>query len=131
MQAQSTDSLAADRGSTTRRGCKRERLRLSSSGFRPTHVWSVYGAQRARPMATGGKSEGPKMAQTSQTLAVGCNQRPRDVDGKGRIDATSPLLERGATFVAPQRGTSPVRRGPQDPRARLAGRFAAPTGLRM
>jgi len=37
----------------------------------PAEVWSIYGAKRAQPVATAGKSVSPETAQTSQFAAVG------------------------------------------------------------
>jgi hypothetical protein len=53
--------------------------------------WSLYGAQRAQPVASGGKRNGFENAsKQAKTVAVGCDRLPETFHGKEGVDGSSP-----------------------------------------
>jgi hypothetical protein len=49
-----------------------------------------------------------KPRKQAKSVAAGCHQLPANFHGKGRVDATSPLVKEGVAFLAPQeRGRVP------------------------
>jgi hypothetical protein len=79
--------------------------------------WSIYGAERSQPVATGGKWVGPENGSNKpKTVAVGCDQLPIGAHGKEGIDGSSPsegfrLLPANRLFALSLQQKS-VTRGP-------------------
>ena len=91
-------------------GVDRRRSRARCLGGK---VVEKRGRNRAQRLSLATAAKRPNQAET---VASSRDQSPPTSHGKGRVDATSLLLKRGVTFLAPQRETSPA-----NPRAGRTG----------
>jgi hypothetical protein len=66
------------------------------------------GCNRWQPVANAPAEERPEQAET---VAVGCDRLRKGAHGKGRVDSTSFLLERGSLYLLRKKRQVPRTRG--------------------